>query len=964
MGVLDTDIDWTEAQKDVIKHKEGPIQVVACAGSGKTLTISARIVKLIEDGVDRDNILAFTFVENAAEELKVKIRERMRKAELDNQKLGDMFVDTIHSFAQDILHEYCPATLSYDVMDDNELPAFIAQHYFEIGLHELPPKHPDAKFEKIDAFIEDINTIRREMIVEEVRNSDREVTKKFMEIYNNFQDLMKEYHFFDHQELLYRAVNLLENNQEVLEELREQYPYIIVDEYQDTNKIQERLIELLAGEQKNLCVVGDDDQSIYKWRGAKPQIFLDFEDKYNAKKVVLDENFRSTELIVDLAEGVIKKNNNRIDKPMNTDRDYENGDVHQIYFKDERSETEFIADRIEELVGTVYKDPDGNEQTLRYGDIGILFRMKKHMDAVQEELEDRDINYTIRGQKNIFSHTITRFIRLAFGYVARGENDNLEIIDLSEVKHPAYDDIVRMTVEKDDLREVINSSDFLNPKEDKIIEKLDEMKEWYSNPTSRRIKPQKELQKILSAIGLDQDDNIDDVNSEVLPETVMYNIGQVSELIKNFEAVHQIIFPDQITEVLEFFDYAHYFGKSEIEDPTLVNAVDLLTIHSAKGLEYPCVFVPSLTKKKFPDHPNIPRGFKRDKEYIPQSVFDYENYKEQEEELRRLFYVAITRSQKFLSLTGSIKNRGYKNNHNPSTYFQDIEELEHKGVINEPHDDTPREERDISSNIEGYVYPTSFSDLRYYQKCPYDYKLRMIYNFAPPITPALGYGFAIHDILREMHQRHEEKKRKMPITPGEIENRVEDKDRFHLRYTGGKGEIDENLREAAKKSLKNYANSYRKELQNTYKAEVPFEILIRSEETEGTALVSGAIDLLERRDPQTNELVQVDIIDFKTGDQPDYESEEMRDNKLQVRLYGLATRTELDPETGKGFIHYLDPEDGGREPVDLSDAKIDQVKKLVKDNVEKIMKRKFFAVPEEEKCKGCDFKLICPHKKG
>jgi DNA helicase-2/ATP-dependent DNA helicase PcrA len=197
------------------------------------------------------------------------------------------------------------------------------------------------------------------------------------------------------------------------------------------------------------------------------------------------------------------------------------------------------------------------------------------------------------------------------------------------------------------------------------------------------------------------------------------------------------------------------------------------------------------------------------------------------------------------------------------------------------------------------------------------------------------------------------------MTRGETRASVQDEGRFHLRYASGG--IEENWRDSAEDVLVSYSRDYQDDLINTYRPEIPFEILISDEENEGAALVSGEIDLLERRDPETNEVEEVDIIDFKTSEEPDDEPEKMRDNRFQVQLYGLATRVEFELEAVDGYIHYLGEDEEERIDVDLSDFKMEQVRKLVKSQVDKIMQRQFFADPEEEKCGRCDFEMICPH---
>ena len=970
-GVLDADIDWTDPQQRVIEHQEGPLQVAACAGSGKTHTISARIAHMVSNDVPRDNIVAFTFTENAADELKVRIRYWMEQANLEEQGLGDMFIDTIHSFCQHLLHEYREETLSYDVMGDNERRAFILNHFFDLGLHQLEPRHPDNTYRKVKWFTEDVDTLRREMIVEEAETSNFEHTEELMEAYYTYQDLLDQYHFFDHQELIYRTVQMLSEGEEIRRQVQDQYQYLIVDEYQDVNNIQEQLIQFLTGENPNLCVVGDDDQSIYGWRGAQPESFIDFAGRYDAEQEVLAENHRSTEPIVDLAREFIEQNDNRVDKPMNTNQRGQVGDIYQHFFDRQQDEIDFIMDRIEEVVGTVYTDNGGNEHTVRYGDIGILFRRKRFMDQFQDAMRERDIPYTVQGDNGLFAHPVTHFVRLAFGYIARGEDEDFEVID-GLASNVNQGDIETFEVTEQRLRGVIRDVEPLLEREETIIEELNELQHWYADPTSRRIEPQEEYHKILHSMGISEAIEANDGVNEGFEEPVMYSLGLISELIKDFESVYEIIFPDQITDLVQFLDHAYFYGRSEVDDPTLVDAVDLSTIHNSKGKQYAAVFIPTLFIYGFANEgQSMSRDFGRGQEWIDENVFDYENYQDSNEALRRLFYVALTRAEKYLTVTGASDNPGYQNSYSPSQFYDELESLDHPSVLTDiVPDPAPRDRRELPEAGRDIVYPTSFSDLQYYQKCPYDYKLRQVYGFAPLIDQAFGFGFAVHDLLREMHQRHTEDNNEFPISPGEIRERVQDEDRFHLRYASG--EIDENLRGAAEDMLINYAQDYREDMVSAYRAEVPFEILVGEETEQGaTALVSGEIDLLEHKNPHTQEIEEIDIIDFKTSERPEEGTVDARDNAFQVHLYGVATRSDFDPDVTDGFIHYLnhDPEEDGtlgegneeRVPVDLSQTDLDRVEMVVEDRVNEIAGRQFFPDPGEEKCEKCDFNDICPH---
>lgn len=959
MPDLTEDDFWTGSQRDVIGHQDGPIQVIACAGSGKTQTISARIAQMVHEGIDRDSIVAFTFTENAAEELQVRIRDMMEEANPDNPILGNMFVGTVHGFCLDeVLHEFDSDTLNYDVLNQNQLSAFLSRIYPFIELHELGPKNepPFGKTARIRRFMEDIDAMRRELVEEEIRSSDDPTAQEFIDVYDSFTKEMEKTHFYDFQGIIYEAIKFLENNPEVLEEIRDQFEYLIIDEYQDINFAQERLIELLAGDKKNICVVGDDDQSIFKWRGARTQNFLEFEDKYGGDVERLERNFRSTNGIVDIARDSIERNENRLDKGMFSEVESDIGDIYQNYLQTDIEEAEFIADKIQHHVQTAFEDPTTNEEKpLTYGDFAILFRRKRDMDVIQEELDQRDIPYTVRGQESLFARPETELIRLAFGFIAQGHDHNLQIVDLEESGDPRFESTELMSVSEQDLRETIQNSEFLQDREEKIIATLRKKRHWYSNPTSRRIHPQDELHDVLSAMGMGDPEEISSAEDEIFPESLMYELGQVSKLFQDFETVYEIIFPDQIQDLIQFLDYAAQNSNPKIDDPTLVNAVNLMTIHSAKGMEYPAVFIPGLSTYKFSTKSS---GGTRDT-WIPEEVFDPSIYEENTEDYRRLFYVAVTRAKKFLFLTGSKENKEYDFNLNPNQFYKEVEADDHSSLMDEVRaDPTPRKPVESDNRVQGDVYPTSFTDLRYFQKCPYDYKMRHIYDFAPTIDSAFGYGFAVHDILREIHQRFEGDEQALLPSPGEVKGMVQDPDRFYLRHA--RGEVDELLRDEAQRVLVDYVTEYSDDIPMTYKAEEPFEYLISGKGNNSEALISGEIDLLERRNRETGEIEEVNILDFKTEQEPDSPHDpQLMASEFQVRLYAAATQSEFDLSTVDGYIHYLS--DGERHRVDLSDSKLEQVERDVEKKIDDIMERNFFASPDAKHCGTCDFKDICPH---
>jgi len=954
------DIEWTIPQQNVIAHRNGPMQVIACAGSGKTTTISRMIAEMVNDRsakIDRNSIVAFTFTENAANQLKVSIKKEMEKVSED-PNLGEMFIGTIHKFCKELLNRYVPETLSYEVLSENALPAFVFQHARKIGISSLPPAHSNALSKKVGWFINDANMVRRENYVNALSTIEDRNASAFHNAFRRFRILLDQYHFFDFEELIYRTVKLLERDPAVLKDVRSKYRYIVVDEYQDIDAAQERLIRLLAGESGNIVVVGDDDQAIYRWRGAQVENFLTFAERHGIEPVRLEGNFRSSDLIIELSRNFISSNTRRLPKNMEPGKrrpevDANLGDVYQIYFDTHDDELDFIFRKITELVGTVYTDTKGKQKTLRYGDIAILFRKKKSARELVRTFEERDFHeYFVSGEESLFANPESELIRLSFAYIARGQKSNITITDL-EAETDEWGNHPSLVVEEVHLRNLIRRSSLISGRENEIIAGLNDLKDWYSNPTSRRIFPQKEYQKILGYMG------IKDIE---FPERLMYNLGQISTLLKDFETVYRLIFPEKIKDLVRYLDWAAIHAQSKIRDPTMLDAVNVMTIHAAKGMEFPVVFMPSLTKREFPNGPAVSLNYTRPISCRWLSpVCDYATFEEGEEEARRLFYVAMTRSRKFLFLSGSLQAGTGGRNRNPADFYEEIDQQDNPKVITRPMaDPTPRPRGNLGLGASGFIFETSFSQLRYMYNCPYDFKLKQIYGFSPTIDSSFNYGFAVHNALRRIHQDYLDMRTFPPKFPSqdEISRMVDDPDQFHLRYAQGK--VEKNLRKEAKRILWDYAREYGENAMMLYRPEVPFEYVIPIEDCDADVLLTGSIDLLERTDPNSNRVVEVDVIDFKTEHANDDEYDpRYRDAVFQVRLYALATKSQLALGTQAGYIHYLS--EGMRREVELNNRTLTQVKEDVKAKVRQIMNREFPPVCNETICRQCDRRNICMH---
>ncbi|MGQ9723216.1 MAG: ATP-dependent helicase, partial [Candidatus Jordarchaeum sp.] len=875
-------MEYTLAQKDAINFRDGNLQIVACAGSGKTDVITRRIALLISGGIKPENFIAFTFTEKAAEEMKFRVRKHLQELRPQNPEIGDMYVGTIHSFCFELLKRFKPKYRGYDVLDENKRIIFLSNYtnFFRVHLNHLG----DRKYRNIETFCRSVDVVREEMI------NPEDLPDEFREYYENYLNLLEEQKFLDFSGMMFEAVRLLEEDSEFAEKVRRQYKYLIVDEYQDINPLQEKLIQLIAGEKGNLCVVGDDDQCIYPWRGSNVDNILTFRKRYkNVKSVPVSTNFRSSEAIIESARKLIEKNSSRLDKKIEVWPErkihFESGDIYAVFFEDEEDEVNFVINKIEHLRGTRYFNNKGEEFSLDYRDIAIFFRsVRTSAGPYIKAFKDKGIPYIVKGGGKLFEQDEVKLAVQSLAYLGNSsfgeEEDDPELI--AELYHTCFGktgDAEGFIEKLDFLKEELGEDDFIS------------LQELYY--------------KVLSCIG---------ATDFEFTETQYYNFGVLSQAISDFEAVYKTI---KIKDIKYFLGYIKGYAERNYEeggsdDPTKINAVKIMTIHRAKGLQFPVVFMPNLVKGRFPSNA------KPQQWHIPPHLFDIERYEGTEEDERRLFYVAVTRSEKYLFLSGSTHLIEGVKRRKPSLFF---EEFPKDYALTKPiKDPTKREKLELSKVESLKGFPTSYSELRYYDRCPYDYKLRFIYGFNPKIAIALGYGKSIHNILNIIHNKFKQK----PPTKKEITKIIDEN--FYLRYAPEK--FMERIKNSAKKIIKNYVDKFSGEFNLILETEKAFEFAL------GNALISGYIDLIKRLNDK-GEIESIEIVDFKEHD----DNELATDYEKQLKLYAIASLKALNLNPKKATVYHLD--EGNTSQVDISQKELEKVEKEVKKQVENIMNRKF-----------------------
>lgn len=907
-------MQYTKAQLEAINHITGNIQIIACAGSGKTQTISTRIANMVMSGIPKEQILAFTFTDKAANEMKLRIRGQLEEQLPHDPELGGMYIGTIHSFCFRYLKEIKPEFRNYDIIDENKQFLFLARHSYDIGLRQLSIRR-EPPFNPLIRFVKTINVIKQNQVPETQILRD---APDFYNCYLKYYELMNEHKFLDFATIIEKLVEILEKESLQLIRIREKIKYVVVDEYQDINPIQEKLINLIAGVDGNLCVVGDDDQSIFEFQGANVDNILTFSGRYrNVKEVNLLNNFRSTNAIIEAARDLVSYNSgHRLDKRMEHGKTYkrgEKGDIYHLEFQTRTEEVEFIANKIAELRGYKYleavDEKTGAEiyRGLDWCDFAILIRNNATAGDFIDVFERENIPFTAKGTAGLFERHQIRFMQMVFNYLC-----DLEIW--------ASDGNIACLLSN--LQEYYQHN-IDNDRWEQIESVLRDIKSEIT--TGDRFYPQNVYLRILQAMGTDDD---------IFNEGQLYDFGRFSKLILDFETVNEWV---NIQRLKSFVFFLNGYAESRVDiggldDPTKLNTVTVQSIHKAKGLEYPVVFIPDLAKRRFPS---------QNRNRIPDiylNNLDLTRFTSGDLGERRLFYVGITRSEKFLFLTMA-NNIGHRMIYRNSPFY---DEYTHDILLTENiSDPTEREyiEPTPKTNLE--IFPTTFTDLQYFLKCPYDYLLRKLIGFSPTIDLSFGYGLQIHNLLNRLHAENNE------TAPSIREADDLTESEFFLRYT--RGPIFDNMKNKTKEILKNYINNYGFDFPLKLETEKPFEFVLDD------ALISGQIDLITKINPDTQKVLDVNLIDFKTEKK---EGRRERDplNKLQLRLYAIAAGKAFGLNPVQSNIHYLS--DNVRLEVDVTNEKLKEARAVINNAVQGIKNRNFRRNPSKH-CEECDFNIIC-----
>lgn len=910
-------MEYTPHQLEAINHLDGNLQIIACAGSGKTQVISQRIVNILREkssvGITPANIVAFTFTDKAAGELKNRIHKLVREQLGSEFGLAEMYVGTIHGFCLDLLQTYLFKFLKYSVLSEVQQRLLIDRHSRESGLTDLfTTTGQQLQRWKDSRLYQKLLSIVREAQIDETALGSHPIRTAL----TKYHTLLDKKGYLDYSRIMYEAVAALSYNQELREKLASRIKYLIVDEYQDVNPLQERLIRQLHDLGAQLCVVGDDDQTIYQWNGSDIDNILSFAARYPAvHKIPLAENFRSSKGVVETAKNVVERNAVRLPKAMVSKEKqlFKHGDMLCLRFADPDTEAAWIVQKIADMRGMLFEEK-GAVRGLAWSDCAVLLRSVRGSAApILQALREVNIPYIVKGMTGLFDTTEVQAATSIFLYLV-GE------------------------ISRETLADIWLSAD-LGLMQGKIsagIDVLDQRKASWPDVWQKSVYSlQRTYLAFLDAIELREDVIPDDGGGHrARGEIVYYNLGKFSQLISDYETINFNSDPESLYQSFAGFLHhqaADYYPEGwEGAGFAVPDAVQVMTIHQAKGMEFPVVFIPNLLRNRFPSKK---QGGRKWSHVIPAAaVVGATRYDGCEDDERRLFYVALTRSKKYLYCTWAPEaSKGMFSNQ--SLFVNEVTAPTFV-LTREPTLD-PIEKITPEVGTEEAEVILTFSELKYFYECPYQFKLRFMYGFNPGFHEKIGFGKSLHDALAEVHRKALDGEYS---TPDHVPQLLDV--HFHLPYAWQS--LKDDMRQQADRALRRYLYENGAILDKVKYAEQAIELKL----AEGI-VVHGRIDLIRRSD--TNEVI---IIDFKSTER----SQEEDVTRQQLHIYALGYQQLTGSRADLVEIYNLDEGAGAtvRELVD--DAMLQQTEAAIVSAGLDIKENRLCRAGH---CSGCDLTGIC-----
>lgn len=965
-------------QTKAVKAEKGPLLIIAGAGTGKTTVITERIKYLIlEKKVPADRILALTFTEKAAHEMEERIDRIMPYGYFR------LFISTFHSFCDAFLREEGINTgisPNFKLLTESESILFLRRNLFKLNLSYFRPLGNPNKF--LEALLQHFSRLKDEDITPneylkwakaqliKKDTAEKEEAEKYLELahsYSEYEELKDKEGVLDFSDLISKSLHLLRTRRAILKEYQEKFLYILIDEFQDTNYAQNELAILLSANHQNINVVADDDQAIYRWRGAALSNVLQFKNNFPGTKIItLSQNYRSTQEILDRSYKLIQFNNpyrletmNGISKKLTSDRKIKGEDVVFLHVDRVDEEAEIIAKTIKESIVSKKK--------YKYSDIAILVRANIHAQPITQALLRLKIPYQFLGPSFLFNQEEIKDL-IAYLKVLYNLEDSVSmyrVLNMSVFDLNARDISTLLTFARKfnlTLFEAMQKTDetFINDRSKSKIKKINDIIDRHL----KRVKKDSAGQ-ILYYFLIDTGLFSQFTNSKsALEEQRAQNVAKFFDRIKTYETVN----PDSsIYAVVDWIELSSELGESpviDIDTRPEMDAVNILTVHSSKGLEFPVCFMVNLVPERFPTRSRketIPIPVNLIKEVLPEGDFHIQ-------EERRLFYVGMTRAKDLLYLTAAKFYGGAKREKKISPFvyeaMPEILEQKHEEVkkisqlsLEEITSDYSKfaditEDLKKPEKLEHEVDYLTYSQLQSFDICPLHYKAGSILHIPTPTSAALSFGSSIHNSLKDFYITYQ--KSKLPTK----QNLLDFLSQNWISQGYASKIHEEQMKKNGVKILSEYYDLHLNKKTPPLAIETPFTFYLPKEKKKGDIIsnvkISGKIDRIDKVDGNV-----IEIIDYKTG-KPSPMSK--RSYNLQLGLYALAA-TESDhkilkkrPEDIIVSLFYL--ETGEKISTKISPEDLKKVEEQIRQKITEI-ENSDFKCSKNIICKNCEYKMLC-----
>lgn len=954
-------------QKKAVRYGDGPLLIIAGAGTGKTTVITERIKYLItKKNFKPSEILALTFTDKAAREMEDRVDQALPYG------YTDMWISTFHSFCDRVLRDeaaHIGLQPDYRLLGQAETIQFLTQNLFKFKLNYFRPLGNPTKF--IHGMIQHFSRLKDEdikppeylqwaqaQVKRKAKNEEeKQEAGKYLELaqaFQKYEDLKTKEGVMDFGDLITNTLKLFRNRKNILSQYQKKFKYILIDEFQDTNIAQNELVTILGGKKANFTIVADDDQSIYRFRGSAVSNVIQFKENYpQAKIVVLSANYRSTQRILNHAYQLIQFNNpdrlevkEKISKHLTSARQIKGEPIEFFLTSRVEDEAQLVAQKIQAIKSK-------NDQ-YSWSDFAILVRANAHAEPFTRALVRAGIPYQFLGPGQLFRQNevkdLIAYLKLLYNF-----EDNVAAFKILSLNH--FDLSPRDLAALNNFARKQNLSLFEAAEEVDKIFVSDQTKEklnWFVKMVHRHLKLiPKETAGQIAYYFLEDSGLLKKLTEykSAEQEAQAQNIAKFFDRLKTYEAEHE---DASVTTVVDWINLSLDLGESPLAnnyDWESEDRVNLLTVHSAKGLEFPIVFLVNLVAARFPTRARreqIPIPEDLIKEVLPEGDFHLQ-------EERRLFYVGLTRACDQLFLTaakyyGEGKREKKISQFVPEALGQDTVAriLNQKTVAEKSQqlsilDFAPQEKSSPHSLPRQLINYLSFSQIDTFTTCPLQYRYRYLQRIPIPSSAAQTFGITLHQTLDDFYKIAKDDK---TPTEKQLLNLLA-KNWSPEGYTSKAHE--KRMKTQAVKMLKDFFKKGFNPQTKVKDLEQLFIIKLSPD-----LKVGGRVD---RIDEVAN---GIEIYDYKTGKPWD---QKKVDQSLQMTLYAMAVSSpqsslskNIDPEDVTLSFYFLEP--GEKKSTTRSQKDLQKAREEILQKKKEIEQSEFKPTPGPM-CDFCDFKLIC-----